>query len=242
MQPSLYQPVCVMCNKPREQSSKCQNCESGAAPLPCQQLTLSSPTPRPPIRSQPSPGPNSIQQNFYKPVTAVRATRIEALPVRVTNARGTPLINGRTPLLAGTSGCCATRTPTQKRAAQQPELNDPSESGDGEDQQGALQREPQACSLSSAVVLSSDEEDADNASTGSANRLESVSPRPADSAHSSPAPCGSGGRVEAAVKNTAEQDELGLEFFEDVHLKVTIPRRARMKDQVRDPPLTLGPP
>lgn len=39
--------------------------------------------------------------------------------------------------------------------------------------------------------------------------------------------------MEAAVKNTAEQDEFGVEFFEDVNLKVTIPRRARMKDQVR---------
>lgn len=85
--------------------------------------------------------------------------------------------------------------------------------------------------LSIPVVLSSDEEDeADNASTGSANRLDSVSPRPADSAHSSPAP--SGGRVEAAVKSTTEQDEFGADFFEDVNMKITIPRRARMKDQV----------
>lgn len=82
------------------------------------------------------------------------------------------------------------------------------------------------------VVLSSDEEDeADNSSTGSTNRLDSVSPRPADSAHSSPAP--SGGRVEAAVKSTAEQDEFGSDFFEDVNMRVTIPRRARMKDQVK---------
>lgn len=82
------------------------------------------------------------------------------------------------------------------------------------------------------VVLSSDEEDeADSSSTGSTNRLDSVSPRPADSAHSSPAP--SGGRVEAAVKSPTEQDEFGSDFFEDVNMKVTIPRRARMKDQVR---------
>lgn len=39
--------------------------------------------------------------------------------------------------------------------------------------------------------------------------------------------------MEAAVKNTAEQEELGLDFFEDVNLKVTIPRRPRMRDQVR---------
>lgn len=84
-----------------------------------------------------------------------------------------------------------------------------------------------------SVVLSSDEEEeeeADNASTGSVNRLDSVSPRPADSAHSSPVP--SGGRVEAAVKNVGEQEELNTEFFEDVNMRITIPRRNRMKDQV----------
>uniref|UniRef100_A0A671UQY6 SUMO specific peptidase 6 n=1 Tax=Sparus aurata TaxID=8175 RepID=A0A671UQY6_SPAAU len=85
------------------------------------------------------------------------------------------------------------------------------------------------------IVLSSDdEEEADNASTGSANRLDSVSPRPADSAHSSPAP--SGGRVEAAVKGVAEQEEPNTEFFEDVNMKITIPRRARMKDQFGNQP------
>lgn len=77
--------------------------------------------------------------------------------------------------------------------------------------------------------MSSDDE-ADNASTGSVNRLDSVSPRPADSAHSSPAP--SGGRVEAAVKSAGEQEEPYGEFFDDVNMKITIPRRARMKDQV----------
>lgn len=39
--------------------------------------------------------------------------------------------------------------------------------------------------------------------------------------------------MEAAEKNAAEQEELGAEFFEDVNVKITIPRRARMKDQVR---------
>lgn len=81
------------------------------------------------------------------------------------------------------------------------------------------------------VVLSSDdEEETDSASTGNVNRLDSVSPRPADSAHSSPAP--SGGRVEAAVKSAGEQEEINTDFFEDVNMKITIPRRARMKDQV----------
>ncbi|KAM9339547.1 sentrin-specific protease 6 isoform 1-T1 [Symphorus nematophorus] len=222
LRPTVYQSVCVKCNKPSEDSSKCQNCGNGPALLPCQQATLSSPTPRPPIRSQPSPGPNSLPQNFYKPVTTMRAPRGETLPIRITSTRANllPLNNGRSPLLAGTSSCCGTRNPPKgkRTTAQQHELNDP-------------------------IVLSSDDEDeADNASTGSVNRLDSVSPRPADSAHSSPAP--SGGRVEAAVKSAGEQqqqqqqqlEELGTEFFEDVNMKFTIPRRARMKDQFGNQP------
>ncbi|XP_019130627.1 sentrin-specific protease 6 isoform X1 [Larimichthys crocea] len=217
LRPTVYHSVCVKCNKPSEDGNKCQNCGNGVALLPCQQATLSSPTPRPPIRSQPSPGPNSLQQNFYKPVTTMRAPRGETLPVRIVSTRGTlpPLNNVRSPLLAGTSSCCGARNPPKgkRTTAQQHELNDP-------------------------IVLSSDdeEEEADNASTGSVNRLDSVSPRPADSAHSSPAP--SGGRVEAAVKSAGEQqqEELNTEFFEDVSMKITLPRRARMKDQFGNQP------
>lgn len=80
-------------------------------------------------------------------------------------------------------------------------------------------------------MLSSDEdEEADNASTGSVNRLDSVSPRPADSAHSSPVP--SGGRVEAAVKGAVEHEEHTCEFFTDMDHKNLAPRRNRMKDAV----------
>ncbi|XP_026185353.1 sentrin-specific protease 6 isoform X2 [Mastacembelus armatus] len=212
--PASCQSVCMKCKKPTEDSSKCQNC--GLPVPPCQQATLSSPTPRPPIRSQPSPGPNSLQINFYKPAT--RAPHVDTLPMRITSNRGTllPLNNGRPPLLAGTSSCCRVRNPPKGKrtaAAQQHKLNDP-------------------------IVLSSDddeEEEADNASTGSVNRLDSVSPRPADSAHSSPAP--SGGRVEAAVKSAEEQEELNNdEFFEDVNMKITIPRKGRMKDQFGNQP------
>ncbi|CAJ1077718.1 sentrin-specific protease 6 isoform X1 [Xyrichtys novacula] len=219
--PTTYQSVCMKCNKPSEDSSQCQTCGNGTSLLPCQQATLSSPTPRPPIRSQPSPGLNSQPQNFYKPATTMRAPRGETtLPIRITSIRGAlpPLNNGRSPLLAGTSSCCSARNPPKgkRTAAQRHELNDP-------------------------IVLSSDEEEeADNASTGSVNRLDSVSPRPADSAHSSPAP--SGGRVEAAVKSPGEQEELGTEFFEDVNMKITIPRRARMKDQFGNQPPEQFPP
>ncbi|XP_005452488.1 sentrin-specific protease 6 isoform X3 [Oreochromis niloticus] len=217
--------MCVKCNKPSNDASKCQNCGNNLSTPPCQQTTLPTPALRPTIRSQPSSGPNSLQQNFYKPAVTARAPRGDALSTRLAATRGTllPLNNGRTPLLAGTSSCCAARNPpkatrtTSATVAQQHELNDP-------------------------IVLSSDEEEeeeeeeeADNASTGSVNRLDSVSPRPADSAHSSPAP--SGGRVEAAVKSVAEQEEVNLDFFEEmVNTKITIPRRARMKDQFGNQP------
>uniref|UniRef100_A0A3Q1H2N8 Sentrin-specific protease 6 n=2 Tax=Anabas testudineus TaxID=64144 RepID=A0A3Q1H2N8_ANATE len=204
--------VCMKCNKPSKDSNKCQNCGNSQMLLPCQQATLSSPTPRPPIRTQPSPGPNCLQQNFYKPGSNIR----ETLPIRITSTRGTllPLNNGRSPLLPGTSNCCGVRNPPKGKrttAAQKQELNDP-------------------------IVLSSDdeEEEVDNSSTGNVNRLDSVSPRPADSAHSSPAP--SGGRVEAAVKSAGEQEEINTDFFEDVNMKITIPRRARMKDQFGNQP------
>ncbi|XP_063758184.1 sentrin-specific protease 6 isoform X2 [Eleginops maclovinus] len=210
--PIVYHTVCMKCNKPSEDVRTCRTCGSGAS-------LLSSPTPRPPIRAQPSPGPTSLQQSFYKPASTVRGPRGEALPVRISGSRGTllPLSNG---LLAGGSGYCGARNPPGKgkrtAAAHRHELNDP-------------------------IVLSSDEEEeADNASTGSVSRLDSLSPRPADSAHSSPAP--SGGRVEAAVKSAGEQEELGAEFFEDVNMKITIPRRSRMKDQFgNQPPEQLSP-
>lgn len=116
-------------------------------------------------------------------------------------------------LSAGGSGYQGARNPTKGKraaAAHRHELNDP-------------------------IVLSSDEEEeADNASTGSVSRLDSVSPRPADSAHSSPAP--SGGRVEAAVKSAGEEEEINADFFEDVNMKITIPRRSRMKDQFGNQP------
>ncbi|KAG5846759.1 hypothetical protein ANANG_G00118370 [Anguilla anguilla] len=94
-------------------------------------------------------------------------------------------------------------------------------------QPAAKQNEPE-----DPIVLSSDddeeeEEDADNGSTGSASRMDSISPRPADSAHSSPAP--SGGRVEAAVKGASELEE--MTDITDAVSKISAPRKHRMKDQ-----------
>ncbi|CAL8312214.1 unnamed protein product [Lota lota] len=202
--PGIYPARCIKCNSANQDASCCSHCGHARQPLPschhAQQAPPTSPTPRPPIHPQHAAGPNSLSlaNNFY-------------LPVRVSHSRGALLapLNGRPagpplPPPPGTSGCCGLRlTPKGKRSAsaRQHELNDP-------------------------IVLSSDEEDEpDDASTGSVNRLDSVSPRPADSAHSSPAP--SGGRVEAAVKGPGATDDISVDMFEDVNMKIVLPRRPR---------------
>ncbi|XP_044866796.1 sentrin-specific protease 6 isoform X8 [Mauremys mutica] len=81
----------------------------------------------------------------------------------------------------------------------------------------------------SPVILSSDDEEDDDDS-GSTNRMESTSPRPADSARSSPAP--STGKVEAALKeNTSGIEQRLSTVATDTEIAVTLPRKARMKDQ-----------
>ncbi|NP_001135831.1 SUMO specific peptidase 6 S homeolog [Xenopus laevis] len=78
------------------------------------------------------------------------------------------------------------------------------------------------------IVLSSDDED--NASTGSTNRIESISPRPADSACSSPAP--SSGKVEAALKeNSFTFEHKFCNSAIDAASTIALPRKAKMKDQ-----------
>lgn len=78
------------------------------------------------------------------------------------------------------------------------------------------------------VILSSDDDD-DNDRT---NRRESISPQPADSACSSPAP--STGKVEAALsENTGRVEHELRSIPADSELNtVPLPRKARMKDQV----------
>ncbi|KAM9316602.1 sentrin-specific protease 6 [Gastrophryne carolinensis] len=77
---------------------------------------------------------------------------------------------------------------------------------------------------SDPIILSSDDED--NSSTGSTSRLESISPRPADSACSSPVP--SSGKVEAALRENSFVDN---KFSIPSESDIQIPRKARMKDQ-----------
>lgn len=113
--------LCLKCSQPSEEGAACRSCGADSALPTFQQGALSSPTPRAPIRSQPSPGPDGPQQKFYKPAATMRVPRGETPPMRMSPLRVSPL-------LAGTSGCYGARNPAKgKRGAQRPQLNDPSE-------------------------------------------------------------------------------------------------------------------
>ncbi|XP_029416457.1 sentrin-specific protease 6 isoform X2 [Nannospalax galili] len=88
------------------------------------------------------------------------------------------------------------------------------------------ERKTSLSDLNDPIILSSDDDDDDMT-----NRRERISPQPADSACSSPAP--STGKVEAALNaNTFRTDnELRSNLAESELNTVTLPRKARMKDQ-----------
>ncbi|XP_032952403.1 sentrin-specific protease 6 isoform X1 [Rhinolophus ferrumequinum] len=89
------------------------------------------------------------------------------------------------------------------------------------------ERKTSLSDLNDPIILSSDDDD-DNDRT---SRRESISPQPADSACSSPAP--STGKVEAALnENTcrAEHDLRSIPADSEINT-VPLPRKARMKDQ-----------
>ncbi|NXB76863.1 SENP6 protease, partial [Donacobius atricapilla] len=92
------------------------------------------------------------------------------------------------------------------------------------------QRSTRPSELNDPIVLSSDDDDDEDENSSSTRSMESISPRPADSARSSPAP--STGKVEAALK----ENSCGIEqrigsITTDTEIAVTLPRKARMKDQ-----------
>ncbi|NXE87459.1 SENP6 protease, partial [Menura novaehollandiae] len=90
------------------------------------------------------------------------------------------------------------------------------------------QRSTRPSELNDPIVLSSDDDEDEN--SGSTRRMESISPRPADSARSSPAP--STGKVEAALKeNSCGVEQRIGSITTDTEIAVTLPRKARMKDQ-----------
>ncbi|KAM9496402.1 sentrin-specific protease 6 isoform 4-T4 [Clarias gariepinus] len=202
LQPDEYFTVCGKCGQQSEDHAKCESCGS---PLHAE-VALSSAVPssptRVPVRSLPSTNATQLSKSFYGVTSGGRS-----VSARTETAMNPPARTTRGGLLLGHNGAklaVAKRQPPGK----QNELNDP-------------------------IVLSSDEDDeADSSSTGSVNRLDSVSPRPADSAHSSPAP--SSGRVEAAVKEVAEHEEHACEFFSDVDHKSMVPRRNRLKEPFRN--------
>ncbi|NXF40736.1 SENP6 protease, partial [Nyctibius bracteatus] len=90
------------------------------------------------------------------------------------------------------------------------------------------QRSTRPSELNDPIVLSSDDDDEED--SGSTRRMENISPRPADSARSSPAP--STGKVEAALKeNSCGVEQRIGSITTDTEIAVTLPRKARMKDQ-----------
>uniref|UniRef100_A0A8D2CNY7 Sentrin-specific protease 6 n=1 Tax=Sciurus vulgaris TaxID=55149 RepID=A0A8D2CNY7_SCIVU len=89
------------------------------------------------------------------------------------------------------------------------------------------ERKTSLSELNDPIILSSDDDD-DNDKT---NRRESISPQPADSACSSPVP--STGKVEAALNENicrAEHEQRSIPAESELNT-VTLPRKARMKDQ-----------
>ncbi|XP_037699812.1 sentrin-specific protease 6 isoform X6 [Choloepus didactylus] len=93
------------------------------------------------------------------------------------------------------------------------------------------ERKTSVSDLNDPIILSSDDDD----DSDRTNRRESTSPQPADSACSSPAP--STGKVEAALnENTCRVERELRSIPTDLELNtVTLPRKARMKDQFGNP-------
>ncbi|XP_057383536.1 sentrin-specific protease 6 isoform X2 [Balaenoptera acutorostrata] len=91
------------------------------------------------------------------------------------------------------------------------------------------ERKTSLSDLNDPIILSSDDDDDDDGER--TNRRESISPQPADSACSSPAP--STGKVEAALnENTCRvEHELRRIPARSELNTVTLPRKARMRDQ-----------
>ncbi|XP_041109680.1 sentrin-specific protease 6-like isoform X4 [Polyodon spathula] len=217
LDPDVYLTLCGNCSKPSEDHVNCENCGQSLLQnaTSCIDNTIkvtemAGHLSRPPIHAL-SAGPKHLPQgipsrSFYSANMTLNSPMMDVVmtpPART--IRGNLVHpNGRAELAGGTS-TSSKMSRSRKHPISKPlEPNDP-------------------------IVLSSDEdEETENASTGSVSRMDSESPRPADSAHSSPAP--SGGRVEAAVKdNTKRAEQTTSDIFTDIDIR--IPRKARMKDQ-----------
>ncbi|XP_059355128.1 sentrin-specific protease 6-like isoform X1 [Carassius carassius] len=218
LQPDDYLTVCGKCRQPSEDHVRCDHCGYilPAETLPLPAVTSALP-PRPSIRSQPPPAPPSLQisKGFYESTSGGCSQQIDVVmspSVRIPHGGLLLPHNGRLVATSGSSAC-----------------NGLKQAG------GKKQRITKPCQLNDPIVLSSDEDEEsdDVSSTGTGNRLDSVSPRPADSAHSSPAP--SGGRVEAAVKAAGEHEDPSSDFFTQTSQRNLLPRRNRMRDPFGNP-------
>ncbi|XP_034622077.1 sentrin-specific protease 6 isoform X5 [Trachemys scripta elegans] len=212
LEPTDYSTFCSGCEKTNENQTKCQSygnvfCKD-LQRRSKQTVTLSESL-RPLLRSsihqnstgQKSPGTGLNTQKFYG--SAGGKGPVDIILSRDILGHSMSRPNGKVGLLTGTKIPKSSGN-LRQRNTRPSELNDP-------------------------IILSSDDEEDDDDS-GSTNRIESTSPRPADSARSSPAP--STGKVEAALKeNTSGIEQRLSTVATDTEIAITLPRKARMKDQ-----------
>ncbi|XP_075354340.1 sentrin-specific protease 6 isoform X3 [Mycteria americana] len=203
--------VCPNCGRANENQTKCRHCESASLKdlqrVSRQTVTLSEsvgPLSRSSIHQnstgQKSSGTGFNTKKFYS--SAVGKSPTDILLSNEVVGHSMLRQNGKVGLITGTKNPKITGS-LRQRSTRPSELNDP-------------------------IVLSSDDDEEED--SGSTRRMESISPRPADSARSSPAP--STGKVEAALK----ENSCGIEqrigsITTDTEIAVTLPRKARMKDQ-----------
>ncbi|XP_071404737.1 sentrin-specific protease 6 isoform X2 [Pithys albifrons albifrons] len=206
-----YSTDCPTCGRANENQTKCQHCESASLKdlqrASRQTVTLSEsvgPLSRSSIHQnstgQKSSGTGFSTKKFYG--SAVGKGPADILLGNEVVGHSMLRQNGKVGLITGTKNSKITGS-LRQRSTRPSELNDP-------------------------IVLSSDDDEEEN--SGSTRRMESISPRPADSARSSPAP--STGKVEAALK----ENSCGIEqrigsITTDTEIAVSLPRKARMKDQ-----------
>ncbi|XP_014119059.1 PREDICTED: sentrin-specific protease 6 isoform X1 [Pseudopodoces humilis] len=206
-----YSTECPNCGRANENQTKCRHCESASLKdlqrVSRQTVALSEsvgPLSRSSIHQnsagQKSSGTGFSTKKFYS--SAVGKGPADILLSNEVVGHSMLRQNGKVGLLTGTKNPKITGS-LRQRGTRPSELNDP-------------------------IVLSSDDDEDEN--SGSTRSMESISPRPADSARSSPAP--STGKVEAALK----ENSCGIEqrigsITTDTEIAVTLPRKARMKDQ-----------
>ncbi|XP_051470077.1 sentrin-specific protease 6 isoform X3 [Apus apus] len=207
-----YSTDCPNCGRGNENQTKCRHCESATLKdlqkgVSRQTVTLSEsmgPLSRSSIHQnsagQKSSGTGFNTKKFYS--SAVGKGPTDILLSNEVVGHSMLRQNGKVGLLTGAKNPKITGN-LRQRSTRSSELNDP-------------------------IVLSSDDDEEEDSS--STRRMESISPRPADSARSSPAP--STGKVEAALK----ENSCGIEqrigsITTDTEIAVTLPRKARMKDQ-----------